>query len=286
MLAVPGIMKRTVCRAAREREGVRDMAEIKSHWRDVPDSRQLAAASQEPVVITRMIGESWRKLRQYVAFVLLSIVAVGLTAILIPSSSAYFQRFFGRINPMLVVAMATVVGGYSLVLLQSFSKFEIIRGRRTLRGMAVSAGVATLLAVAIIIADFFIRYPEDTNVPVPEALLFYPAMGFVAEIVFHVFPLALLLLILSPLRKWLGADRHIWVGIVIAAVLEPTFQVVFAGEAFSWASAYTWVHVFAVAFLQLYVFQRYDFMSMYSFRLFYYAHWHIAWGVIRLTVLF
>ena len=55
------------------------------------------------------------------------------------------------------------------------------------------------IRVAIIIADFFIRYPEDINVPVPEALLFYPAVGFVAEIAFHVLPLALLLFVLAPL---------------------------------------------------------------------------------------
>jgi hypothetical protein len=34
------------------------------------------------------------------------------------------------------------------------------------------------------------------------------------------------------------------------------------------------------------VFRRYDFVTMYSFRLFYYAYWHIAWGVIRLRVFF
>jgi hypothetical protein len=53
-----------------------------------------------------------------------------------------------------------------------------------------------------------------------------------------------------------------------------------------WVAAYTWIHVFVIAFLQLYVFRRFDFVSMYSFRLFYYAYWHILWGVIRLEVLF
>jgi hypothetical protein len=42
----------------------------------------------------------------------------------------------------------------------------------------------------------------------------------------------------------------------------------------------------AGAFLQLYVFRRFDFASMYAFRLVYYAYWHILWGVIRLKVLF
>ena len=44
--------------------------------------------------------------------------------------------------------------------------------------------------------------------------------------------------------------------------------------------------VFVIAVLQLYVFRRFDFASMYSFRLVYYAWWHILWGTIRLSVLF
>jgi hypothetical protein len=145
---------------------------------------------------------------------------------------------------------------------------------------------ASLLAVAIVVADLIIRYPEDTNVPVPTALLFYPAVGLVAEIVFHVVPLAILLLTLSPLARRLGRERTVWLGIVLVAILEPTFQVLFEGSALRWADAYTWLHVFAIALLQLYVFRRYDFVSMVSFRLFYYAYWHIVWGTIRLKVLF
>ena len=77
-----------------------------------------------------------------------------------------------------------------------------------------------------------------------------------------------------------------WLGILLVAVLEPTFQTLFEGKVFTWRAAYTWIHVFAMAFLQLYVFRRFDFVSMYSFRLIYYAYWHILWGVVRLKVLF
>jgi hypothetical protein len=124
------------------------------------------------------------------------------------------------------------------------------------------------------------------NVPVPQALLFYPAIGFVAEIMFHVLPLALLLFIMHPLGGWIGKERVVWLGILLVAVLEPTFQVAFEGKPFTWGAAYTWIHVFAIALLQLAVYRRFDFISMYAFRLCYYAYWHILWGVIRLEVLF
>jgi hypothetical protein len=223
---------------------------------------------------------------QYTAYFALSLVTLIFIVILLPSSGAYFRRFFGETNAILVIVIASVVGAAALWVLQSSYEFVILKGRTTLRGVALSAVLATALAVAIVVADFIIRYPQDTNVPVPQALLFYPAIGFVAEIIFHVLPLVLLLLALNPLVGRLGRERVVWLGILLVAVLEPTFQVLFEGKAFTWGAAYTWIHVFVIAFLQLYMFRRFDFVSMYSFRLFYYAYWHILWGVIRLEVLF
>jgi hypothetical protein len=187
---------------------------------------------------------------------------------------------------MLVSVLASAVGAAALWVLQSSYGFAILKGRTTLRGVALSAVLATVLAVAIVVADLFMRYPQDTNVPAPQSLLFYPAVGFVAEILFHVLPLALLLLALKPLVPRLGMERVVWLGILLVAVLEPTFQVLFKGDAFTWRAAYTWIHVFLIAFLQLCVFRRFDFVTMYSLRLFYYAYWHVLWGVIRLEVLF
>ena len=51
--------------------------------------------------------------------------------------------------------------------LQSRYAFLILKGRTTLRGVAVSAALASVLAVAIVVADLLIRYPQDMNVPVP-----------------------------------------------------------------------------------------------------------------------
>ena len=161
-------------------------------------------------------------------------------------------------------------------------------GKTSLKNYALGLrlSVAFSVGIAIVIADLLIRYPEDTNVPVPQALLFYPAVGFVAEVVFHLVPLVIVLLVLSPLRHWFSTNRVVWIALLITAISEPTFQILFKGEPLTWESAYTWAHVFAIAFMQLQVFRRYDFASMYAFRLIYYAYWHIIWGVIRLEVLF
>lgn len=39
-------------------------------------------------------------------------------------------------------------------------------------------------------------------------------------------------------------------------------------------------------YTRLALFKRYDFVTMYTFRLVYYLLWHIVWGVIRLRLLF
>jgi hypothetical protein len=152
---------------------------------------------------------------------------VALIFVLLPSSSEYFRRFFGRMNPILVIGVASVVGAIALWVLQTNYGYVILKGRMTLRGVVLSLALATALAVAIVITDFLTRYPEDINVPVPQALLFYPAVGFVAEVIFHILPLALMLLVLAPLAGGFGKERVVWLGTLIVAAIEPTIQVLF-----------------------------------------------------------
>jgi hypothetical protein len=212
-------------------------------------------------------------------------MALAFTAVLLPSSGQYFGRFFGAAHPLLVVAVVSVVGAAALRALTRLG-FAIVRGRSTVQGIGLSAVLATAIALAVVIADIIIRYPRDLNVPLPQAPLFYPVVGLVAEVVFHLLPLAILLPALNLVAGRLGKQRVVWLGILLAATLEPTFQVVLGGTGSAWSAVYTWLHVFTIAVLQLYVFRRFDFAAMYSFRLIYYAYWHILWGVIRLRVLF
>ena len=80
----------------------------------------------------------------------------------------------------------------------------------------------------------------------------------------------------------------IWTGLLVAALVEPVFQVVagFSDPVLRWATAYVGLHVFLISAAQLAIFKRYDFVSMYAFRLVYYLFWHIVWGYLRLEWLF
>ena len=235
---------------------------------------------------------------QYIAFEVLTLVVFGLTATLSMSRvtfsqpymgsirvnpAGFFQPFFGSINPLLAVAVIAVVGVASLGFLQSRGWFEIFTMRETLRGMAVLLLIATLFGIEVVIAETsnIFRLPADTNVPLPWSLLFYTIIGYVAEIVFYILPLALLLTVLGPLFEKLNRPGLIWLCIFVVSLVEPIFQIR-SEQPFSLAQIYIGLHIFAISLLQLYVFRRYDFVSMYSFRLFYYMYWHIIWGYLRL----
>jgi len=84
----------------------------------------------------------------------------------------------------------------------------------------------------------------------------------------------------GPTSQEANPNSVVWFCIILASFLEPIFQL---GWGFS---VYVGLYVFAFNLLELYVFRRYDFVSMYSFRLVYYIHWHIVWGYVRLQLLF
>jgi hypothetical protein len=47
------------------------------------------------------------------------------------------------------------------------------------------------------------------------------------------------------------------------------------------SSVWVALHVFAIAFAQLHLYVRFDFVAMLTTRLVYYAVWHVVWGTIR-----
>lgn len=224
---------------------------------------------------------------QYFVYFAVAFGVFGLTIISYVIDHSLFQKYFGRLNPLLVVLTIILLGGMSFVILQARGWFTIYQ-RGSLRALPFSTGWAGLLAFVIVLVDYKVILPKDINVLFPASLLFYPAMGFVVEILFHLLPLALLLLILTSISKHLYYSRVIWPCIVLVSFLEPIFQTI-AGYSQPypiWLMGYVGLHIFLINFVQLSIFKRYDFLSMYVFRLVYYLIWHIVRGYLRLKVLF
>jgi hypothetical protein len=236
---------------------------------------------------------------QYLVFFALSVAILGLAGAGQSVNHLLFRRFTGSADPVLVAAGLCLSGAVLLPVLLHH-RFAIHR-KGCVRGLVHAAAFAALFGSVIIAADLTLPalrtiHPRALNVPFPESLLFYPVIGFMAEIVFHVLPLSLLFLVLPSIFKRIKLGTTVWITIPTVAALEPTFQAVLnvvgapligAPHGYRWwAVGFDWVHIFLINLVQLLTFRRYDFLSMYSLRLVYYIIWHIVWGSVRLGVVF
>ena len=223
---------------------------------------------------------------QYRIFLGLSIVVMVLTGITYFTNDQPFERFIGGLNPLLAGMLIIISGGILFSILISRGWFAIYK-KENLKGLYRSSGLAAILGGIMILVDLKIVFPADTNILFPESLLFYPAIGFFVEILFHVLPLALLLITLTSIFRRVQYQNVLWISIIIVALVEPVYQTLWMGDRYPlWAIAYVGLHVFLINLIQLIIFKRYDFISMYSFRLVYYLFWHIGWGYFRLIILF
>jgi hypothetical protein len=197
-----------------------------------------------------------------------------------------FAPYFGPVPPLLALAGVAGLGTVALTYLRARAGFCVVR-RVPPRERLLPPAVAALLVLPVVAVDLLGGFPRELNVPLPTALVFYPLIGAVAETVFHAVPLALLMAVLRRPLRGLGAERTVWICIVLASSIEPTFQVMMArGSSPVWATTYVGLHLAVFNLLALSLFRRVDFLAAYLFRLAYYLIWHIVWGVVRLDLLF
>lgn len=223
---------------------------------------------------------------QYTVFLLLSGMIFVLTLVTQRAISTSFQRFFGGIPAPFALLIVILLGLILFSFLLNNGQFVVYR-LGNLKGLLLAIGLAVPFAAVMILVDRWSPYPADINVSFPYSLAFYPVMGYVVEILFHLLPVCLLYFILGVLVDEASSQRLIGLIILIAALIEPAFQVsLTAGQNSNGVIAYLGLHLFLINLVQLLLFRRYDFVTMYSFRFSYYALWHILWGHLRLSLLF
>lgn len=227
--------------------------------------------------------------RAYWAFAVLAVAAAaGLVS---AGRAGDFDRFLGPVPPLLAMAAATIVGAVALRHLEvrGWSKVWSKDAQRpvSLRAVGEPATAAFVFAVLAVTADAAIGFSEDMNTPWPQSVLFYPAIALVAEVVFHLAPLALVL----AATGWCFADhrldRRVWLAVAAVAFVEAMFQVLDAlGGPAPVIAVFVGPHLFAIGAYELTALRRFGFVSIVAFRLVYYLLWHIAWGEVRLALLF
>ena len=223
--------------------------------------------------------------RQIGSVLILALILAGMALILPSQGIDAFERFLGPIHPALAIAIATLFAIPSMRFLSRRFAFCPLTWSQTRRGLPVAVGAAAAFAIAVVAADLGLRYPETINVALPQALLFYPSIGFLVDLVFHTALPALLLLVQLPLIHRLGERRVVWIAILLSALAEPLLQILWAGT-LSWTELYTALSVFLFGVIQLMIFRKYGLLAMYGMRLTFYVFWHITWGHVRLALLF
>jgi hypothetical protein len=174
------------------------------------------------------------------------------------------------------------IGIAVLRLLQEHAGFCVKRPEIGLQKWLTAIGLAVPFMVTVTVADLLLEFPPDINVRFPSSLLFYPAMGFVAQIALHVVPFALFLFAFKRLFGALSSQLRVWLSIGLASLPEAAFQI--SGVAYAQAQTLTVfvaAQLFVFGLIELYLFRRFDFVCMYVFRLTYYGYWHVLWGYLR-----
>ncbi len=204
--------------------------------------------------------------------VALAALAVSLAAPLLPD--APFASYFGPLPAPLAMVVVTGLGlaaGHRLHRL-GWAAPGWPQARRLLGLAALGAGFA-LPTVGL---DIALPFAAGINAPLPAALAFYPAIGFVAETVFHLLPFALVGLV---------APDRLRLAIVAAALVEPVFQVA-AGGGLDLRNAVMAAILFGFGLAQMLALSRHGFAAAFALRIGYYLVWHIVWGALRLPLLF
>jgi len=222
---------------------------------------------------------------QYLGFLFIYLIILGLTVILELFENNFFKRFIGELNPIAAILISGILGGLLLFFLLLKKWFAICKKENLKKAISYSWLVVLFVSVSIII-DWNITYPKEMNIPFPEALLFYPVIGFFVEVIFHVLPITMLLILTTSIFTKTSVNKLIWISILIVSAFEPTYQVFFMDFSPIWSMIVLWVNLFLFNLTQLIIFKQFDFVSMFLFRIIYYILWHVIWGYFRLEILF
>jgi hypothetical protein len=215
----------------------------------------------------RDIGTQQRALLGFAGLV--ALLVLGLTL----AGQDPFTRFLGPVPPLVAVAGAALAGVLALGALERVGLDPTAPTARTALGIA---GVSAAFPLPMIVADCIAPFPRDLNIPLPWALLFYPAIALVAEVVFHLVPLALGWSLIRDRLPW-------WVLGVAVAAIEPVYQVVL-GDGHPVRDPVMVVSLVAFGSFQLSVLRRHGVAALFGTRIAYYAVWHLLWGALRLVL--
>jgi len=223
--------------------------------------------------------------RSYASFVILSIIAVFL---LNNRDSGIFERFIGGISPVMLFILAGTAGWLVLIRLSKRYELDIFipLNFSNIRHVLTAVSIFSLF---IVLFDLKFPFPEEINILFPASLLFYPAIAFFVEIVFHLIPILIITEALKPFQGKIQKQNILKIALIIAAVSEPLYHVFQMLNDKYYQTGFViiiGIHILFINLFQVYLYKRYSFLHMYLFRFCYYMVWHVVWGILRLEIMF
>jgi hypothetical protein len=159
---------------------------------------------------------------QYLAFLALSVVILIFLGILNYRNPELFTPYFSWLNPFLATSLVISIGMISLWPILRLECFYIYREKEA-RVFLLICSLAIAFGLVMIIVDLIVILPADINVWFPASLLFYPVMGYVAEVMFHLLPLSMLLWLFTSYFK-INYQKIIWPVILATSLIEPFYR--------------------------------------------------------------
>lgn len=213
--------------------------------------------------------------RDYLGACAISLAAAGSFTIFFETESL---PGIGHAPLLPTVFLAACLGFPVLMVVQKLGPVNLRNTHLTI-GIALELmALGPTLAMPPIAIDIFAPFPSDMNVQLPAAFLFYPAIALVADVLFHLLPLALLIS-LSPRNT-----PVLWIFLPVA-FFEPLWQAFWASE----DGGQSWLVFGSVSLIsatQLWLFRNYGFGAMIALRVSFYLFWHVIWGAVRQEILF
>ena len=209
-----------------------------------------------------------------------NLIVIALVAIGYLYDHSLYSTFLGSASPLLIYSLLIVFFIIAISLLHS-KGWSFISLTFSGKPLFLYFVVSMVIGCLPVLIDLWQPFGRDINILFPLSLVYYPSIGFLAEVVFHVLPILVLAYVLDHYKF---ANKII---IIIVALVEPIFQVSLGmqGDSISTRDALVGLEVFLFSLFQLVIFKKYGFLAMYIMRLGFYISWHLIWGYLRLIIM-
>lgn len=227
-----------------------------------------------------------KNLHQYLSLAVISGAVLLLMYVQLRSGADPYRNFFGPVPAVPLFFFLIGLGFILTAVITRATPFSIVNGK-TPGGVLRAALSAMMFFILMALVDIVEPFPSTINLALPSGIFFYPSIGFVVEILFHLLPFTLIWIAVSRTGHDQDQRTLTLLTVFVVASFEPVFQSLISPAS---ASPVKEIAVFLIIYginaQSLLLFTWSGFVSMYTLRLFYYLFWHIIWGYLRLDILF